>query len=815
MSTRIRYLSRLCRDMLWLFAILFCSLTCSLLCSLTCSAMALEVEHVCGKQAQFDKTKAPTTGWTTGTGNVYPKQPCWLRIPHELGDAKLLSFKAVWIDINLYDANGKLFASAIHLGKKNQAIVSANRISFLTSNATFPLYARLDVSPSTSYFDQVEVESLDLNESMHRAQTFDSISVAQTAILVGFAVIAAAFGLLLRNLTYVLFALFCIFRAAFLIFNNGLIFSLWDIPDWLPQLFILTSWPSNAIQSLIVTRMSGSAEHSPKLHYAMLAMAALYISLIPIDIYFPYQSLGLQDYLDMVWYPVALIGVGRAVFLKRAGSAILFLGLIPMAIFWWPLAVAQLLPRSFGLSFETPSGTTLDIIQNLFFPTLFCISLAYRSLQLHREAIRIARIDKLTGLPNRERLTHRGDSLLKSKGNPPIAVAALNIDRFRAINEALGYDTGDAALIEVGRRLAAIPMAIVGRSQSDQFFTIWLDASKLDELQLQIQQLFFAPILVNQQMIDISMSVGVANLPELDMSLQMRCAEIALNVARHEKTAWEIYKPEMETAKLGDLHLLSELRTAINKNQLRLFLQPKVRLKDGAVVSAEALVRWEHPERGMVPPYQFIPFAEHTGHISAITVWMLTQAMQIVAERRAAGNPLQISVNLSAFDLRNNHIVTILETLRETYGASSSDIRLEVTESSVMSHPEISLQVLHAIHEAGYSIAIDDFGTGYSSLAYLQKMPVTELKIDRAFVSGVQANTDAAILLFSTIELGQRLNLSIVAEGVETADEWALLEGFGCDYIQGWFAAKAMPVSDFINWRKEQSPFHFKEYQVS
>ncbi len=186
MSTCIRYLPRLCRNIPLFLSFLFCAVT--------CRATALDVEHICGKQAQLDKTQAPTTGWATGTGNIYPKQPCWLRISHELGGAKILSFKAVWIDINLYDANGKLLASAIHLGEKNKAIISANRISFLTSNAIFPLYARLDVSPSTSYFDQIEVDSLDLNEAMHLAQTFDSVSVAQTAILVGFAVIAVVVG---------------------------------------------------------------------------------------------------------------------------------------------------------------------------------------------------------------------------------------------------------------------------------------------------------------------------------------------------------------------------------------------------------------------------------------------------------------------------------------------------------------------------------------------------------------------------------------------------------------------------------------------
>lgn len=779
-----------------------------LLCAFSCQAEPIATEHVCAKQEQINDIFPPETGWKKGTGSIYPGYLCWLRITPTADKAKLLSFKSIWIDISLFDAQGKMLGSAVHAGKQFNAIVSANRISFFTSDASLPLYAKLQVSPTTAYYDQVEVEELELNEITRRAQSFDGISIAQTSILLGFAFITLVFGLLLRDLIYVLFALFTLLKASFLIFNNGLIFSLWETPLWLPSLFILTSWPASALQSLIVTRMAGFSEHSPALHRTMLMMAILYLCLVPLDIYFPYLSLRLQFYMDLTWYPLALYGVWKAVRLRRTGSAILLLGLIPMAIFWWPVTVAYFLPMNMAVNTEIPTGTTLDIFQNLFFPTLFCLSIAYRSLLLHRASIRIARSDKLTGLPNRERLTHRGDSIIKSKKYSRIAVAALNIDRFKAINETLGYDIGDACLMQVGHRLASIPMTIVGRSQSDQFLTIYLNADKFEEIRQHIQQLFFTPITVNQQIIDITLSVGITSQPDVDMRLQLRCAEIALNVARSEKTGWEVYRPEMENAKLGDLHLLSELRTAISQNQLRLYLQPKVRIRDGAVLSAEALVRWQHPERGMVPPFQFIPFAEHTGHISAITSWMLTEAMQLVAAWRNQGCPLQISVNLSAFDLRNNNIVTLLEDLRKMHGASAADIRLEVTESSVMSHPEVSLQVLHVLHTAGYSIAIDDFGTGYSSLAYLQKMPVSELKIDRIFVSGVTPNTDAATLLLSTIELGQRLNLSIVAEGVETAEEWALLESFGCDYMQGWFAAKAMPANDFFTWRQENLPFN-------
>ena len=455
------------------------------------------------------------------------------------------------------------------------------------------------------------------------------------------------------------------------------------------------------------------------------------------------------------------------------------------------MAVINTQPKSWGWRIEAPSGTTLDVIQNLFLPTLLCISLAYRTFILHKEAIRIAREDQLTGLANRERLAVQGEAMLKNQHQPHIAVVALNVDRFKAINETLGHDIGDAALIEVGRRLSSIPHTVVGRSQSDQFFIIWIDIHTINELQRYLKEKFFSPISVSQQTIDISLSAGISLQTNVSMQKHMHCAEIALNAARASKSGWEVYRPDMDINKLGDLSLLSELRMAIQDNQLRIYLQPKVRITDGAVICAEALVRWQHPTRGMIPPYQFIPFAEHTGHISAITVWMLKEAMQLVALWREAGDPVQISINLSAFDLRNHNIVSIIETLRETNHASTEDIRLEVTESSVMSDANTAINVLDHLRSLGYSIALDDFGTGYSSLAH------------------VAPDTYAALLLLSTIELGQRLKLHTVAEGVETIEEWELVKKFGCDYVQGWYAAQPMPVKDFLQWRAKNNPFNY------
>jgi EAL domain-containing protein (putative c-di-GMP-specific phosphodiesterase class I) len=270
------------------------------------------------------------------------------------------------------------------------------------------------------------------------------------------------------------------------------------------------------------------------------------------------------------------------------------------------------------------------------------------------------------------------------------------------------------------------------------------------------------------------------------------------------------YRAEQENDLRADLGLLSEIHRAIEEGELRMHLQPKVHLPDGAVTSAEALVRWQHPVRGNVAPGEFIPFAEQTGRIHLITQWMLGEAMRLTTRLRAEGTPLQISVNISTADLAKVGFVEGVEALCKQCDALPEDIRLEVTESGAMQDPAAALLIMFRLRRDGFSLSIDDFGTGYSSLAYLQKMPVEELKIDRSFIKDVVAGTDAAVLLQSTVELGHRLGLSVVAEGAETAAEWDLLVDLGCDYVQGYYAAKPMPVDDFLNWRRKSVPFRPK-----
>jgi diguanylate cyclase (GGDEF)-like protein len=522
----------------------------------------------------------------------------------------------------------------------------------------------------------------------------------------------------------------------------------------------------------------------------------------------------------MIWFPL-VIGMAAYRAWQRSLPAVYYLvgyGPVLLGIAFLLMAIKGVTPaNAFILSFFLGAGAWEAI--------LFSQALAERVniLKREREAAEkhsresdaeLAKIehmraysDELTGLANRESLRKEGEAWLARDIEPLVLV--LNIDRFKVINDALGYSVGDAVLVETGRRLAAIRGTTVGRLHSNQFCIICPQADRLDELRHEIVGIFADPLSVNDRSVDVTLSVGVVAHapPETSMATRMRNAEIALHAGRRSFTGWTHYASDMESAHRTDLALLSAIRHAVDNQELRLYLQPKVHLSDGKINSAEALVRWQHPDRGTVPPSEFIPFAEQSGGIRYLTRWVLQEAMRITRVRRDTGEALQISVNLSMHDLRDPEFVDEMRGLIDTTGANPADIRLEITESVVMDDPTVMLEVMRALNEQGFSLSVDDFGTGYSSLAYLQKMPVTELKIDRAFVSGTRVGGDAEALLDSIIALGHRLGLTVVAEGAETVEEWDLLHTLGCDYLQGWVVAKAMPLIEFDQWVSRNTPF--------
>jgi EAL domain-containing protein (putative c-di-GMP-specific phosphodiesterase class I) len=305
------------------------------------------------------------------------------------------------------------------------------------------------------------------------------------------------------------------------------------------------------------------------------------------------------------------------------------------------------------------------------------------------------------------------------------------------------------------------------------------------------------------QSLDLSVSLGVAHWPEHAESTEtlLRRAEQAMFEAKRLRQPVSVYNPSAEAARALHLSLLSDLHTAIQQDQLRQFLQPKRDLKTGRITGAEALVRWQHPQRGWLPPGDFIPFAERSGRIRQITDWMLTRAVRTLAEWEAADRaPLYIAVNISTLDIQDQTLPARLAALLAEYRVDPAQLQLEVTETGLMSSGTDPIAVLQALKSWGVRLAIDDFGTGQSSLAYLQHLPVDELKVDRSFVQDVNTDPRREALLKSIVGVGQGLGLTVTAEGVENEAELAVIRSAGCDLVQGYLLAKPMALDDFEGW---------------
>jgi EAL domain-containing protein (putative c-di-GMP-specific phosphodiesterase class I) len=270
--------------------------------------------------------------------------------------------------------------------------------------------------------------------------------------------------------------------------------------------------------------------------------------------------------------------------------------------------------------------------------------------------------------------------------------------------------------------------------------------------------------------------------------------------AKRTQAGVKVYDDSLDERSRASLGMLTELRHAVQHNELRLFLQPKLNLRTQRVEGAEALVRWQHPLRGLVPPGVFIPFAEKTGFIRELSRWMLVESLRFAVQAREAGLPLRISVNLSTRDLLDADLPGKIQAWLDEEGGDPSLLCLEITESAIMDDPKRALSTAQELAQQGFKLSIDDFGTGYSSLAYLKQLPVQELKIDQSFVFGMESDEGDREIVRSTINLAHNLKKAVVAEGIETQAALDLLIGMGCDEAQGYFIAKPMPAALLLDW---------------
>jgi diguanylate cyclase (GGDEF)-like protein/PAS domain S-box-containing protein len=413
--------------------------------------------------------------------------------------------------------------------------------------------------------------------------------------------------------------------------------------------------------------------------------------------------------------------------------------------------------------------------------------------------------DALTELPNRTLLLDRLHLAIRvaSRERQMLALLMMDLDRFKEVNDTFGHHSGDALLREVAARLRGELRGsdTVARLGGDEFAVLLTQVDDPDGAVITARKLLRMlerAFVVEGEHVHVGASLGIAMYPShgADADLLMRHADVAMYVAKRAGSGYAVYQAETDQHSPGRLSMIADLRQAIDRGQLELHYQPEVDVRTGAVAGVEALVRWRHPVEGLLMPDQFIGLAEHTGIIRPLGLWVLAAAVEQVAVWQDEGRAIPVSVNLSMRNLHDPVLVDTVADLLQAHATDPSLLKFEITESTLMADPELALRVVRQLTAIGLSLAIDDFGTGYSSLAYLRRLPVTELKIDRSFVLDLVSEENARVIVRSAIDLGHNLGLKVVAEGVEDEAILAIVRAAGCDLVQGNLLCPAVPAGD-------------------
>jgi diguanylate cyclase (GGDEF)-like protein len=417
--------------------------------------------------------------------------------------------------------------------------------------------------------------------------------------------------------------------------------------------------------------------------------------------------------------------------------------------------------------------------------------------------------DSLTGLPNRtlfiERLEHH--IARARRGGAQIAVLFMDLDGFKLINDSLGHDVGDLLLKAVSDRLTSVlrESDTVARLGGDEFTAIVSDVDSEGQISTAARRVLAeltAPVVVNGQEVFVGASIGIAVYPNdgHDVRTLLRSADMAMYRAKElGRNNYQFYTPDMGDRVLARMSLESSVRRALDRKEFTVFYQPIIDLASGQIRSLEALVRWLHPELGLVPPADFIPLAEETGLIIPLGAWIFEHVCEQVAAWRDAGiSPPPIAVNMSSRQLNDNDLVETMRAAMRAHRLEPGSMTLELTENSVMQNLNTSVDMLRSLRELGLALAIDDFGTGYSSLSYLTRLPIDTLKIDRSFVQHVPGSAENNAIVEAVIALAHSLRFQVVAEGVEEEAQLEYLRNIGCDAVQGYLCGRPAGAADTL-----------------
>src|SRR3954464_9662849 len=419
--------------------------------------------------------------------------------------------------------------------------------------------------------------------------------------------------------------------------------------------------------------------------------------------------------------------------------------------------------------------------------------------------------DPLTGLANRRRFIEELEATVYGPGGRDCAVLMIDLDRFKEINDSFGHSVGDDLLCLVGPRLhqALQPGDLLARMGGDEFAVLLpgADADRARAVAGNLGAVLREAFELDGMPLHVDASIGIALCPDhgRDRSLLLARADTAMYAAKRGRHGFEVWAPDGTPASRDRLETLEQLRTALDDDQLDVHYQPKLDLRSGRVIGVEALVRWNHPKRGLLYPDVFLPLAEQAGLMRRLALRVLERSLRDVQEWRSAGLDLSVAVNLSVSNLQDVALPEQVELLLDTFGVPATSLILEITEDVLMADAARRQQVMSGLRRLGVRLSIDDYGTGYSSLSYLRALPVDELKLDRSFVSHLTSDERAAAIVRSTLQLSRDLGMSMVVEGVEDAATLRSLRMWGCGIAQGYHIARPMPAEQFMPWLAEQA----------
>jgi len=432
-----------------------------------------------------------------------------------------------------------------------------------------------------------------------------------------------------------------------------------------------------------------------------------------------------------------------------------------------------------------------------------------RIAALHYQAMH----DALTDLPNRTLLLDRLQQAIRvaERGEHKLALILLDLDRFKVVNDTLGHYVGDKLLQQIGQRLNLVlrESDTVARLGGDEFCLL-LPTAHINQAMFIARKVINSvekTIYVEGHSLSVGASLGIASFPDHGQTPHalLQRADVAMYVAKRNNLGFSVYDPTTDQHSLRQLAISSELKDAIEKNQLVLYYQPKIDLKTDLLSGIEALVRWKHPKHGLLSPDEFIPLAEQSGLIKPLTIWVLHHALAECQRYINSGHDIRVSINLSMSNLTDVNFADEIIDILKQYDVSAGRLKLEITETALMDDPNAVIKALNRLNAMGLRISIDDFGIGYSSLTYLQQLPVNELKIDKSFGLSLVNDSNSVVIVRSTIDLAHKLGLRVVAEGVESQETLELLQQLGCDAVQGFYLGRPMPMQDMLEWVAENN----------